>query len=219
MKHPVKGLSPTHIKTFLTCPYQYYAKYVTKEVKFEQNDHARFGSAVHENIELYLLGQRELSPRLEKLRPVLDKMKRCLVGAETKLAVTKWNTKCDFFYNDSYLRCIVDAIVASPDGKHVIAIDWKTGKKRDDQVQHDVIKRCLRAAYPEAETITTVFSYFFHDDIDIQVFRPNIPLHDLDDKVDKVINAHKTGEFPYNPNGLCKKWCDVVSCPHNGRNA
>lgn len=217
MKHEIPSFSPTHIQTFFTCPYQYYAKYITKEVKFEQNDHARFGSAVHENIELYLLGKGELSSKLEKLRPILDKMKGCLVGAETKLAITKWNTPTTFFHKDAYLKCIVDAIVASPDGKIVIAFDWKTGKKRDAQVQHDVIKRCIKVNYPNAEKIYTVFSYFFVGENDIQEFKPNKQLPDLDDKVAKVESAYKKGEFPYNPNGLCKKWCDVLSCPHNGR--
>lgn len=217
MKSNPPALSPTHIQTFFTCPYQYYAKYVTKEVKFEQNDHAKFGSAVHENIELYLLGRGELSPRLGPLRPLLDKMKLYLVGAETKLATTLWNTPCDFFSSDAYLRCIVDAIIASPDGRTIIALDWKTGKKRDAQVQHDVIKLCIKNRYPNAEKIYTIFSYFFVGDVDIQEFSPDSKLIDLQSKVDKVTNAHKTGEFPYNPNGLCKKWCDVLSCPHNGR--
>lgn len=217
MKYEIPSLSPTHIQTFFTCPYQYYAKYITKEVKFEQNAHAKFGSAVHENIELYLLDKEKLSPRLEPLRSILDKMKDFLVGAETKLACTRWNTPCDFFSKDAYLKCIVDAIIASPDNKVIVAFDWKTGKKRDAQVQHDVIKRCIKAKYPYAQKIYTVFAYFFVGENDIQEFTPNKQLHDLDTKVEKVISAYKSGNFPYNPNGLCKKWCDVLSCPHNGR--
>ena len=52
--------SPTSLQTFLTCPKQYHAKYITKEVKFEQNDHATFGDLVHKSIENYLKHQEPL---------------------------------------------------------------------------------------------------------------------------------------------------------------
>lgn len=211
-------LSPTSIQTYYTCPYQYYAKYITKEVKFEQNPHAKFGDEVHKNIENYLKHGAKLSPLLEPLRHTLDKMKTVLVGAETKIAITPWNTVCNtFFHNDAYLRCIVDAIISDKNHEHIIAFDWKTGKKRDAQVQHDTIKKCLSVKYPKAKSITTVFLYLFQGEQDIQEHKPNIPLVELEHKIQTITNAHKSGEFPYNPNGLCKQWCDVVSCPHNGK--
>ena len=210
-------LSPTSIETFLTCPYQYKAKYITKEVKFESNAHAEFGSAVHENIEFYLLGRDKLSSRLEPLRSTLDKIKTALVSAEMKLATTKWNTPCDFFHDDAYMRCIVDAVASSPDKSTIVAFDWKTGKKRDSATQSDVIAKCIFNRYPECKKVITVFAYFMVDDMTIKEYKKNGSFIDLENKVAKIEQAHKVNEFPYNPNGLCKKWCDVVSCPHNGR--
>ena len=81
--------SPTSLQTFLTCPKQYHAKYITKEVKFEQNDHATFGDLVHKSIENYLKHQEPLPTILHDLQPTLDKMGQVLFGAETKLAVDK----------------------------------------------------------------------------------------------------------------------------------
>ena len=210
-------LSPTSIDTFLTCPYQYKAKYITKEVKFESNAHAEFGTAVHENIEFYLLGKDKLSPMLEPLRPTLDKIKSALVSAEMKLATTKWNTPCDFFHADAYMRCIVDAVASSPDKSTIVAFDWKTGKKRDSATQSDVIAKCIFNRYPECKKVITVFAYFMVNDITVKEYKKNGSFIDLENKVAKIEVAHKANEFPYNPNGLCKKWCDVVSCPHNGR--
>lgn len=210
-------LSPTSIDTFLTCPYQYKAKYVTKEVKFESNAHADFGTAVHENIEFYLLGKDKLSPMLEPLRPTLDKIKSALVSAEMKLATTKWNTPCDFYHEDAYMRCIVDAVVSSPDKSTIVVFDWKTGKKRDSATQSDVIAKCIFNRYPECKKVITVFAYFMVNDITVKEYKKNSSFIDLENKVAKIEAAHKANEFPYNPNGLCKKWCDVVSCPHNGR--
>lgn len=210
-------LSPTSIETFLTCPYQYKAKYITKEVKFESTAHAEFGSAVHESIEFYLLGKDKLSPMLEPLRPTLDKIKSALVSAEMKLATTKWNTPCDFFHDDAYMRCIVDAVASSPDKSTIVAFDWKAGKKRDSATQADVIAKCIFNRYPECKKVITVFAYFMVDDMTVKEYKKNGSFIDLENKVAKIEAAHKANEFPYNPNGLCKKWCDVVSCPHNGR--
>lgn len=38
------AISPTKLQTFKTCPYQYYAKYVSKEVKFADTPHTVFGT-------------------------------------------------------------------------------------------------------------------------------------------------------------------------------
>lgn len=211
--------SPTSLNTFLTCPYQYRAKYITKEVKFQQNKHAEFGSAVHGNIENYLNGEEELSEYLSTIKPTLDKIKLIMVGAETKYQITKWNTRGKSFFDpDVYLKCIVDCVALSADSKTIVAFDWKTGKKSDQQVQHDIIKRCLAVYYPEVQNIVTCFWYFVKGAVDIQFYTPKRKLLDLEYKLEKVEAAHKSGEFPYNPNGLCKAWCDVLSCPHNGKN-
>lgn len=88
--------SPTSLQTFLTCPRQYYAKYVTKEVKFEQNDHATFGDLVHKSIEAYLKHGEPLPTILEPMAEFLGKMTHVLVGAETKLAVDKQGNPVEF---------------------------------------------------------------------------------------------------------------------------
>lgn len=219
MKYPVKsGFSPTALKLFQTCPYKYYATYIAKEVPFTGNKYTEFGTAVHSNIENYLTGNASLSPFLEPLRPVLDKLKPAMLGAETKYSITKWNTLTrNFFDTDNHLKCIVDCVVANDDLSTIIAFDWKTGKKGDEQLQHDVIKKCLSVKYPEAKQIITVFWYFVKGQVDVQYHTPKRPLNDLMEHVKKVENAHIRGDFPFNPNGLCKQWCEVMSCPHNGK--
>lgn len=207
--------SPTSLQTFLTCPRQYYAKYVTKEVKFEQNDHATFGDLVHKSIEAYLKHGEPLPTILEPMAEFLGKMTHVLVGAETKLAVDKQGNPVEFFDKSAYQRCIVDAIIGDPDS-YVICIDWKTGKKRDAQTQHDFIKKCAKAKYPNA-TIATFFIYLFAGGSDRQQYNGEF-LVELDHNMAAVHKAHAENLFPMIKSGLCGKWCDVVSCPNNGRN-
>lgn len=207
--------SPTSLQTYMTCPRQYYAKYVSKEVKFEQNDHATFGDLVHKSIDNYLKHREPLPTMLLPLTPTLDKMGQVLFGAETKLAVDKQGASVSFFDKAAYQRCIVDAILTNTDKSVVVCIDWKTGKKRDAEVQHDFIKKCAAAVFPNA-TIVTLFLYLFTGESDRQEYRGE-PLVALDHRMNMIAIAHARDNFPPQQSGLCKKWCDVLSCEHNGR--
>lgn len=212
----MKPQSPTSLQTFLTCPRQYEAKYVTGEVKFEQNDNAIFGELVHKSIENFLKYSEPLPTLISSLKPVLEKMKPHLVGAEVKVAVCKQGKPVDFFDNSVYQRCIVDAVLTNADNSVMICIDWKTGKKRDAQMQHDFIKKCVSAKFPKAKIIT-LFLYLFKGGVDRQEYSGQ-PLTELDSNMLKLHNAHALNSFPPCPSGLCKRWCDVLSCEHNGRN-
>lgn len=206
--------SPTSLQTFLTCPRQYEAKYITKEVVFEPNEHSKFGDLVHKSLEYYLKYREPLPSLLAPLMPTLDRMLPILVGVEMKLGVDFERRATSFYDDNAYQRCVVDAIVGDPE-RHVVCIDWKTGKKRDARVQHDFIKRCVKAKYPEAR-ITTLFVYLFEGTSDRQEYYGG-QLNGMDDSLNELFKAHIRHEFPPTPSGLCGKWCDVMSCEFNGR--
>lgn len=207
--------SPTSLQTFLTCPRQYEAKYITKTVKFTANKHAEFGDLVHKAIEAYLKHKTPLPELLKPLERTLDDMGNVLFGAETKLAVDKLGKPVKFLSKDAYQRCIVDAILTNADKSVVVCIDWKTGKHRDTQTQHDFIKKCAYALFPNAKIIT-LFIYLFQGTSDRQEYDGRV-LTDLSDKMAALTGAHLTEQFPPNPSGLCRSWCDVMDCEHNGR--
>lgn len=207
--------SPTSLQTFTTCPRQYQAKYITKEVEFTQNDHAVLGDLVHKAIENYLKYAEPLPALLLPLKPTLDRMGQVLFGAETKLAVNKLGEPVDFHDKQAYQRCIVDAILTSADQSVVVCIDWKTGKKRNSQTQHDFIKKCARAKFPNAK-IVTLFLYLFKGLYDRQEYNGET-LHSLDRNMNNLANAYTAGLFNPRPGGLCSQWCDVVNCQYNGK--
>lgn len=209
--------SPTSLQTFITCPRQYEAKYITHEVEFKQNPHATFGDLIHRRIEAFLKEQYPLPPILLALQGVLERMGGCLGGVEMKTAINHQGEAVDFGAEDAYIRCIVDVLLVSPDGKKIICIDWKTGKKRNAQTQHDMIKRCVSAMFPKAEEIHTLFIYLFAGKVDKQVYQRGAPLYDLDADMAMILEAHAKNKFTPTPNGLCNKWCDVTSCSFNGR--
>lgn len=207
--------SPTSLQTFLTCPKQYEAKYITKEVKFSGNAHTEFGVLLHSSIENYLKYHEALPSILLPMQDLLDKMRVVLQGAETKLAVDKNGNAVEYKSKNAYQRCIVDAIITNTDKSIVVCIDWKTGKKRDAQVQHDFIKKCAKAKFPNAK-IVTLFLYLFVGESDRQEYDGQ-PLIHLNRNMNKLQKAYADGIFQPRPSGLCSKWCDVLSCQYNGR--
>lgn len=219
------AISPTKLQTFKTCPYQYYAKYVSKEVKFADTPHTIFGTTVHANIENHLMLDAPLSPLLNRMQPIFAKAKPYLIGAETSLAMDRKHIPVDTsnkftMYKKAWLHCVVDAIYADGKGKRIIAIDWKTGKESDARIQGDIIKLCMASKYPYFEQYEVAFAYLFKGGMHHSVYRPKEQkLIQLYEDIAELEAAEKAGQFIPTPNGLCKKWCDVLSCPHNGRNS
>lgn len=209
--------SPTSLQKFATCPKQYEATYITKELVFTPNKYSEFGTLVHKALENYLTGEEPTLPtRLQGLKPILDNMKLNLIGAETSLAVDKEGKTISYRSKQAYQRCVIDALIADSVTRpmKLIAIDWKTGKKKDAQIQHDVIKKCVQAKYRSAK-VYTLFIYMFNGQIDLQMY--DRELLNLNRLQQAVTEAYSLGEFPPKPNGLCKAWCDVLSCKYNGR--
>lgn len=209
--------SPTSLQTWKTCPRQYEAKYITREVKFESNDNAKFGSLLHASIENYLKHSEPLPTILKPMEGTLARMKDIFLGAEVKLAIDFEKRPVDWSHLQAYQRCIVDAMLVSHDQKTIICVDWKTGKKRDAKIQHDFIKRCVAAHYPAVEKILTVFVYLFTGESDVQSYKPGEPLMSLDIDMGILQDCHAHKYFPPKKGGLCAKWCDVTSCEFNGK--
>ena len=218
------AISPTKLQTFILCPRQYKAKYVTKEVVFADTPHTLFGTAVHKNIENRLNNVSALSPILAGLEPILAKHSNKLIGAETPLAINRESLPVDTankftMYKKAWLHCVVDAIYADSSGKRLVALDWKTGRGKEAKVQADIIKMCLASKYPYFERVETVFVHLFDGSVFHDIHRPGVDRFiDIRLEINRLEHAEKTGDFPPKPNGLCAKWCDVVACPYNGRN-
>lgn len=211
-------ISPSKLSTYETCPRQYEAKYITKEVRFQSNAHADFGNAVHKNIEDYLLGKGELAQRLIPMKEIFDKHAPKLIATERKMGMTVNGKPAPMYGNGSWINCITDAAYQSEDKSHILIIDWKTGKNREADIQADMNKIIVAAHHPEAKKIDTAFVHLFHGGIIHQEYVPGVTkLPQIYGKIMRLERATRERQFEPTPNGLCKAWCDVLSCPHNGK--
>lgn len=220
------AVSPTSLTTFLTCPRQYEAKYITKEVVFQETAHTRFGTAVHAALEARIKDGTPLPPSLASLEKGLTRITdlpykiNAKIYAETKMAIDADGKPCDFFAPTARLRCIADLVIDA--GHTVLVVDWKTGKKRDHQIQHSILQLCADAAYPDAQRVGSVFVYLYAGSSEMQYLPEegvwaSSAINDLREDLFKLDHAYRTNHFPPKPSGLCKRWCDVLSCEYNGR--
>lgn len=212
----MKAQSPTSLQTFETCPRQYEAKYITKEVVFKSSNHALFGDVIHKSIENYLKKGDPLPTIVRGLTPFLDKLKPLVRGVEERFAVDKEGKACAYSSPKAVYRCAADLVLVSKDERFVICVDWKTGKKRDASIQHDVLAMCAMAEYPEA-SVVTAFVYLFTGDSDIREHK-GLLFQTAKKTMAALAAATANKSFPPKPGFLCGKWCDVTSCPFNGKN-
>lgn len=212
--------SPTQVATYDLCPRQYQAKYITKEVKFVQNIHAKFGDMVHKQIEDFLNSGKPVDRSLQPLADMLSKHAGKLVCAEIALGRSGKGDSVDQYAKDAYINSKIDAVYTNADETVILGVDWKSGKAKEAKIQSDMNAAVLSARYKAtAKKIIMVFVHLYHHKVYVTEYNTEqLAIARTFGIILNLDQAIRDNDFPPKPNGLCKSWCDVVKCPHNGRN-
>lgn len=211
--------SYSKIKNFETCPKRYWHYDVNKDVKEPEGEALQYGNAVHAALAAALLGD-PLPNHFKNLQSWVDRIvtREGKILTEQKLAITNEFEPCDWFAKTAWYRGIADVIKIT--GRVALAIDWKTGKIVEDGSQLALMAQCIFSHHPDVERIRTEFVWLKED----ATTRADFARKDMADvwkgilpRVSLLQNAHETMTFPPKPGGLCRKWCSVHSCPHQGQ--
>ena len=222
--------SHSSLNVFETCPRQYEAKYITKEVVFQQGAAAKWGDDSHLALEAYLKssGREQLPPDKAHYQPwgdwVLNRaaQRGGHILVERKTAVKKDHTSTEYWDKTGYLRGKIDVTILYPHLGQAEVFDWKTNDKiKNDVTQLKMYNAFALTDYPQVEVVKSGYIWLKHN----QPSPPEITTRDaladvwatFDHKYSRLRDAYMRGVFPPRPNGLCKNYCDVLSCPHNGR--
>ena len=223
--------SPTSLSTYATCPRQYQAKYITKEVVFADTEATLMGSYVHKLLEdttnCFFNNGNFPERGTDNLLPIVRTLckyrgtKGLEVKAETKLAIDKDSNACDWYSKDCYMRAIADAVFTC--NGQTLVLDYKTGKYKGEpvpesiQIQAEFLRRCcIPQTFGEPTSI--LFLYLFAAPNTLARYEFKKGSYDLQTKVDVLMNKLAADtEFLPQRSGLCKKWCDVLRCEFNGR--
>lgn len=213
--------SYSSLTAYENCPFRYCQEKILKVIPRKVYAEANEGVQKHEAIELYLKGEKPMSDIV--LRKLVDSTLRDLEHAhfkyEHKLAITKDRQPCEWDDPNCYHRGILDVMYVHPEQSSAYIFDWKNGKVNEYSEQLKANSICVMAHYPHVTTINTQYVWMkFGKVTAAKVFK------DFSDstwakfvkRVDKLEDALVTDTWPKRPSGLCKKYCPVVSCEHNG---
>jgi CRISPR/Cas system-associated exonuclease Cas4 (RecB family) len=216
-----KAWSFSALKTFETCPRKYHAEKVEKLYPFEETEHTIYGKKVHLAAEKYIRDGEPLPKGMEQFKPALDALnnipgdKHC----ELEMALTADRKPTDFKGDDVWVRGIADLVIINGDRARVV--DYKTGSaKYPDKKQLELMALMVFEYFPEVTQVKAALAFLLHD----VVVKGKYNREEADklwqrwDQRTAILDAaFENDNWPPNPNGLCRKWCPVVTCEFNGR--
>lgn len=205
------------LEKYQTCPRQYYHIRVARDVKEPPSEHTIWGEKVHSALEDYIRDNAELPDDMQHWTGFMDKVRR-LKGqkfTEIQLAVDKNFQPC--LWNKAWSRGIVDLLVIHRDT--ALVVDYKTGKRKPSD-QLSLYAAYVFAHYPEVQTVSTAFVWLKDKKVDKETFhRADVGSiwQQFLPTVIKIETSLETNKWPAKPSGLCRQWCHVLTCEHNGR--
>jgi len=211
------------LKTFQSCPKKYYHLKVLKDVKESTSEIMLYGIDAHKAAELYIGKDVELPGKYEYMRKHLDTLKS-LEGTkycEYKFGLNKEMQVCDFFAKDVWLRGAVDLLVINEETGVARMIDYKFGKSKNaDLSQLQLMSLAVFKLFPTVTKVKAGLLFAAEDKlIPIKYEVSNAPTMWMDwlPDVQRLEAAFESGVWNASPSGLCKSWCPVLSCAHNGK--
>jgi hypothetical protein len=211
--------SYSKIKNSETCPHRYQQVDVLKNFK-DTSEQLDWGDTVHKAFAKAISTRTPLPDALKDLQPwigrVTDHPGEILV--EQKYAITKDFQPTEYFGPKVWYRGIGDVVRIY--GPVADITDWKTGKIKTDPVQLMLMAQCVFAFHPEIKRIRAQFAWIQEDTMTGETFNRRDMAKDWASVLPRVraLEAmHTSGVFPKKPGHLCKNYCPVKSCEHNGR--
>jgi hypothetical protein len=223
--------SYSKLKNFEACPKKSFHVDHKKDFKEAEGETLTWGNSVHKAFHLRISKGEAFPKGMERFEAWALKM---LAGSphpsitlltEQQLAINKDFGPTAWFLSDAEKRGtgapwysgIGDVIKIV--GPVALIVDWKTGKILEDSQQLALMAACVFAHHPEIMKVRSMFAWLKEDAETTQDFHRNdMPAmwRHLWPRIEALSNAVTNSDFPAKPGGLCKRWCPVTVCAHNG---
>lgn len=201
--------SYTLLKTFEQCPRQAHHRFVLRDLPFEETEAIKWGSRVHKALENRIRRGTPLPDDMPKYEKWVTSLPHA--EAEMKVAVRQDWSFCDFFADDVWFRGKADVVAVN--GSSAIIVDWKTGKRREDPDELEILAALLKARHPELLNI--VGWYVWLKDHALGKLHHLSAVADkrkeIDARMAQVARAEQHEHWPPNETPLCG-WCGVKTC-------
>ena len=212
------------IKAFQQCPKQFYHEKVIKQYPFKMTEAIRYGDQFHKAAEKYIRDGEELPKRFLYAKDSLDALRRKKGDklCEYRMGLTEDLEPCGFYEDSVWWRGIADLIILNQDQGLAYVVDYKTGKssRYADKGQLELMAMATFKHFPNVGTVRAGLLFVVCEDL----VRSTYEQYEADTLWDKWMDNFQTMETAYKvdvwnpkPSGLCRQWCQVMECPHNGR--
>lgn len=209
------------------CPRRAYEIYIAKSIPYTDTPATIEGKALHKAIERRMLHGAPLPPELATIEPICASFtgRGLKLAVEMKLGATKDWRPTDFFekkapdkiYDDTpRLRGVPDlnAYTTALQADAII-VDWKTGKPRDNYLQHSINAALVFAHYGRVQRITALNVYTRTGEIGERHSFGRGTLAQQHAHLARLMDEVEQAEtFPERRSPLCQ-WCPVRACQHN----
>lgn len=211
--------SYSRLRNYETCPKRHYHYDIAKDVVEPESGAMAEGHAVHKALELRVTRKQSLPLGMKQYEPLMVQLTGLpgAIHAEQKLALTRDFEPIGFFGKGVWFRTVLDFCVVKD--KDAVVVDYKTGRPQEDTTQLQLMSATIMHHMPEVDRVRAVLMFINYD-------RNERALYQRDDlskiwggvlpRVRQVQQAVQDQEYPPKPNGLCKRYCAVVSCPYHG---
>jgi hypothetical protein len=219
----IPAWSYSSIKLFDQCPKKYYHLRVVKDVKEPPTDAIMYGKLFHEAAELYIKDGTPIPPQFSFAKNALDGLKQ-IKGeklCEYEMGLTENLEPCGFKDPNVWWRGVADLVIL--DGKEARCLDYKTGKsaKYADTDQLELMALAMFKHFPELEKVKGALFFVISKN-----FIKDSYAAENQDKMwarwlaefNRLKLAYEKDVWNPRPSGLCRRYCPVLECSHNGRN-
>jgi len=212
--------SYSRLKNYETCPKRHWHYDIAKDVG-DGNVAQGEGHDTHKAFEQRVSHDTPLPLPLVQHEAMLAKL--CSLPGERytelKLALTEGYQPVGFFDKRVWFRTVID-FCAMINDKVCTVIDYKTGRPQPDTTQLQLMSATVMHYMPKVRRVRAALLFVNHNKVEREEYTPeSLPeiWSEVLPRVAKLEMAVKTTDFPPSPNGLCKRYCNVTSCPYHGR--
>ena len=215
----------SRLKSFETCPKQFYHVTVLGEYPVVQTDAMTYGTAMHKAAEDYVGENKPLPDEFMFVKGTLDELLdiRGTKLTEQRLGLTRDLKPCGFKDKDVWFRGIVDLAIIDTLGERAWIVDYKTGKstKYADKGQLELMALSIFKKFPNIKHINAALLFVVANEMIEDEYKIESSF-DLWGKwlkkYARMEKAYETDVWNPRPSGLCYHHCPVLECVHNGRN-
>ena len=218
--------SYSKLKAFETCPKQFYHMKILKEYPVVESDAMRYGTDVHLACEEYIRDNKPLPKKYGYVLPTLEALKRKKGKklCEYELGLTEDLQPCGFWDEDVWFRGIADLIILNEEDGIAWVVDYKTGKsaRYADKGQLELMALAVFKHFPNIERVNGGLLFVVSKDLITDTYTRQAREQEITtkylNKFSQMVIASDNNVWNPNPSGLCRAWCEVLECAHNGRN-